>query len=317
MATGTDKEAFSPFFMKAPERTIAEAFPQYIGGQVIADSATLKWPDLFVRPYRFPRIVDGFLVPATAEPLIAGIIAGSAEFEEREVGGTWLPHRVRRGDLFVTRSKTPYELRWQSALGAEIDVIHIHIAVDQCLAAFDLVYHDKAGDVEVIEFFGRDETLAHLSFACAEMLSARTAGNSKRVSAIAHLLALHIAERHTDIASQKPDYRGGLPIARLHKVEDYVRAHLAEGISIEMLAELAELSPFHFCRVFKQATGTSPLQFVTRERMLQAQRLIRETSRSLIEIGLEVGYTSPSHFAQVFRRIVGKSPSDFRNALPE
>jgi hypothetical protein len=41
------------------------------GGQVIADSATLKWPDLFVRRYRFPRVVDGFLVPATAEPLIA------------------------------------------------------------------------------------------------------------------------------------------------------------------------------------------------------------------------------------------------------
>src|SRR5258708_38040195 len=86
--------------MRAPERTTADAFPTYIGGQVVADSATLKWPGLFVRRYRFPRVVDGFLVPATAEPLIAGIIAGSAEFEEREVGGTWLPHRVRRGDLF-------------------------------------------------------------------------------------------------------------------------------------------------------------------------------------------------------------------------
>jgi hypothetical protein len=37
MATGTDKGAFSPLSMKAPERTIAEAFPQYIGDQVIAD----------------------------------------------------------------------------------------------------------------------------------------------------------------------------------------------------------------------------------------------------------------------------------------
>jgi AraC-like DNA-binding protein len=93
------------------------------------------------------------------------------------------------------------------------------------------------------------------------------------------------------------------------------RAHPAETISIEKLAELAELNPFHFSRVFKQATGMSPLQFVTRERMLQAQRLIRETSRSLIEIALEVGYTSPSHFAQVFRRMVGLTPTEFRNAL--
>ena len=94
-----------------------------------------------------------------------------------------------------------------------------------------------------------------------------------------------------------------------------MRANLAESISIEKLAELAELSPFHFSRVFKQATGMTPLQFVTRERMLQAQRLIRETSRSHIEIALEVGYTSPSHFAQVFRRIVGVTPTEFHNAL--
>jgi AraC family transcriptional regulator len=303
--------------MKAPERTTAEIFPQYIGGEVLDDSAALNWPGLFVRRYRFPRVVDGFFVPATAEPLIAGIIAGSAEFEEREIGGTWLPNRARRGDLFVTRSKTPYELRWRSPLGAEIDVIHIHLAVDQCLAAFEMVYQDKARAVEVIEFFGRDETLAHLSFACADMLSARTAGNSKRVAAIAHLLAIHIAEKYTNIASQNPDYRGGLPIARLRKVEDYARAHLAESISVEMLAESAELSPFHFSRVFKQATGMTPLQFVTRRRMLQAQRLIRETSRSLVEIALEVGYTSPSHFAQVFRRTVGMAPTEFRKALSD
>src|SRR5438876_5335042 len=63
-------------------------------------------------------------------------------------------------------------------------------------------------------------------------------------------------------------------------------------IFVETLAELVELSPFHFSRVFKQTTGMSPLQFVTRERIARAQQLIRETPRSLIEIALEVGYTS-------------------------
>jgi len=106
-----------------------------------------------------------------------------------------------------------------------------------------------------------------------------------------------------------------LPIRQLRKVEDYVREQFAENISVETLAGLVELSPFHFSRVFKQATGMSPLQFVTRERITRAQQLIRETSRSLIEIALEVGYTSPSHFAQVFRRAVGATPTEFRSAL--
>ncbi|MET0539908.1 MAG: AraC family transcriptional regulator, partial [Xanthobacteraceae bacterium] len=224
-------------------------------------------------------------------------------------------NRVRRGELFVTRSKTPYELRWNSPFGAELEVVHIHIPVDQLSAALETVYQGKATAAEVTEFFGRDETLADLSFACAELLSAGTAGNAKHIAAFARLLAIYVAEKYTNVASQRPDYRGGLPIARLRKIEDYVRAHLAESISIEMLAELAELSAFHFSRVFKRTTGMTPMQFVTRERMLQAQQLIRETSRSLIEIALEVGYTSPSHFAQVFRRTVGMAPTEFRNAL--
>lgn len=88
------------------------------------------------------------------------------------------------------------------------------------------------------------------------------------------------------------------------EVEDHVRAHFAESISIEKLADLAELSLFHFSRVFKESTGMTPLQFVTRERMLLAQQFIRETSRSLIEIALEVGYTSPSHFAEGISRML-------------
>ena len=128
------------------------------------------------------------------------------------------------------------------------------------------------------------------------MLSSGTLGKSKRVADLAQLIASFLAEKYTDRASEKPDFRGGLPIRQLRKVEDHVHENLAEDISVETLAELVDLSPFHFSRVFKHATGMSPLQFVTRERITCAQQLIRETARSIIDIGLEVGYTSPSSF---------------------
>ncbi len=124
-----------------------------------------------------------------------------------------------------------------------------------------------------------------------------------------------MVEKYTHAASEKPDFRGGLPIRQLRKVEDYVREHLAEDICVDALATLTELSPFHFSRVFKEATGMTPMQFVTRDRITRAQQFIRETSRSLIEIALEVGYTSPSHFAKVFRRVTGVTPKEFRSAL--
>jgi AraC family transcriptional regulator len=144
------------------------------------------------------------------------------------------------------------------------------------------------------------------------------------------------ARRWPESTTQTQAYSGGLPIRQLRKVQDFVTEHLAEEISIERLAELVELSSSHFSHVFKETTGMTPLQFVTRERITRAQQMIREcpaprrsskrgaltaqpperqTSRSLIEIGLEVGYTSPSHFAQVFPRVVGVTPTEFRSAL--
>jgi AraC family transcriptional regulator len=243
------------------------------------------------------------------------VLTGSAEFRESDVGQAWVRRQLKRGDIFVTRSKTPYELDWKSPVGEELDFIIVHLSVDQFLAALEAVYPGRADKVEVVDFFGRDEALAYLCFACAEMLSMRVSGKSERVTALTRLFAAYLVEKYTDAASEKPEYHGGLPIGKLRKVEEYVRERLAQDVSVEVLAELVELSPFHFSRMFKQVTGMSPLQFVVRERIVRAQRLICETSWSFIEIALEVGYTSPSHFAKVFRRVVGLTPTEFRRAL--
>lgn len=268
-----------------------------------------------MRRYRFPRVVDRFLVPATPEPLISCGIAGSAEFREREIGGAWRTCEIGRGYIFVTRSRTPYEVSHTSPAGEHLEIVQVHIAVDQFLSALGVAYPGKTDEVEVIDFSGRDEALANLCYACAEMVSARTPGQCGRVADLTRLFATYLVEKYIAAAAEKPDFHSGLPIWQLRKVEDHVRENLAEEISVETLAELVELSPFHFSRVFKQATGMSPLQFVTRERITLAQQLIRETSRNLIEIGLEVGYTSPSHFAKVFRKVVGVTPTEFRSGL--
>ena len=110
--------------MDTPERTTAAAYPRYLHGRILADSAALQWSGLYVRRFLCHRVVDWFLVPATAEPLISCGVAGSAEFREREVGEPWVTRYIRRGDLFVTRSKTPADAREtvpkQAGIGAQM-----------------------------------------------------------------------------------------------------------------------------------------------------------------------------------------------------
>jgi AraC family transcriptional regulator len=115
--------------VSTPERTTAAEFPRYSNGEVLADSGSLRWPGLFVRRSRFPRAVDRFPVPATPEPLMSCVLAGSADFRESDVGQAGVRRQLKRGDIFVTRSKTPYELDWKSPVGEELDFIIIHLAL--------------------------------------------------------------------------------------------------------------------------------------------------------------------------------------------
>jgi AraC family transcriptional regulator len=297
-----------------PARSTAAAFPRYLSGEVVADSMALQWQGLYARRWRHPRVVDRLLVPATAEPHISCTLRGTATFRERDVDGEWVTREIRAGDLFVTRSRTPYEVGFQSPPGEELDNISLHLAVEPFLAALEARFPGRADRLEIVDYFGRDEILWPICLTCAELLAARVPGKSHRIAALTQFIAAHLAETYTDVVAGMPSARGGLPIGQTRKVDDYVTEHLAEEISVEALAALVDLSASHFAHVFKESTGMTPLQFVTRQRITRAQQLIRETSRSLIDIGLEVGYTSPSHFAQVFRRVVGVTPTKFRRA---
>jgi len=141
----TDRK-FAPFnqLVNTPNRTSAAAFSRYLNGEILADSRSLQWSDLYVRHCRFPRVVDRFLVPATAEPHISCTIVGSAEFLERDPGGRWLTHHIRRGDIFVTRSRTPYEVRFRSPAGEELETIAIHVGIDSFRTALEAIYPGNA-----------------------------------------------------------------------------------------------------------------------------------------------------------------------------
>ena len=134
-----------------------------------------------------------------------------AEYRERDVGGAWITRQIRGGDLFVTRSRTPYEVRFQSPPGEELDNLSLHIAVEPFLTALEARYPGSADRVEVVDFFGRDEILWPICLTCAELLAARMPAKSPRVAALTQPFAAHLVEKYTSAVAQTPAYRGGLP----------------------------------------------------------------------------------------------------------
>lgn len=97
----------------------------------------------------------------------------------------------------------------------------------------------------------------------------------------------------------------------------YIHAHLAEPMTLECVAGAVNVSPFHFCKIFKRATGLTFTDFVSRARVEKAKRMLMKPAARITDVAYDVGFQSLSHFNRSFRRIASESPTQFRDRMRE
>jgi AraC family transcriptional regulator len=121
-----------------------------------------------------------------------------------------------------------------------------------------------------------------------------------------HLLAHHATIRRSSEGQPR------LSSAALAHIDAYLEAHAAQAVTLETLASLANLSVFHFTRLFKQATGLPPYQYVLRWKIERAKHLLRLDSAGVADLSDELGFSSPISFSAAFKRQVGCTPHQFQ-----
>ncbi len=294
-----------------PERTSPLGLEQYIAGRTLVSGDSPAWTDLFVKVYSRLMNQKPFLVPAVAEPLIVWVISGEAVVEERDLDGDWVANTVAVGDFFLTRSPTPYQMRWRAIGDAAFQVMHLYLSVP----LFERVACEVTGCAALPGLRdisgGKDNQLSHLLALIHQELTSEGKGSQLFVQGLAQSLAVHLMRNYAT-GEAADDRQNALPGFKLRRAFAYLEEHLAQPFNLSQLAESVGMSEFHFSRLFKKATGLSPSRYFIRQRVARAQLLLQETDTSIIEIGMSVGYSSPSHFAQVFRRETGLPPSHYR-----
>ena len=96
----------------------------------------------------------------------------------------------------------------------------------------------------------------------------------------------------------------------------WIRRHYAEDVSIERIAEAVRYSPGECSRIFRAVTRSTIFDYLRLWRVMEASRLLRETSLPVSEIAYECGFSSPSHLISSFRKIVGQTPLQYRKSSP-
>lgn len=121
-------------------------------------------------------------------------------------------------------------------------------------------------------------------------------------------LVIHHSQKSPTVPSDKPSRQA---IARAC---DYLQAYYANDVSLEELANIAELSRFHFCRVFRQVTGLSPSAYQLQLRIDQAKKLLLQ-GVAIATVASSTGFYDQSHFGWQFKRQVGVTPRQYAGKI--
>ena len=86
-------------------------------------------------------------------------------------------------------------------------------------------------------------------------------------------------------------------------------------LTLTEIARSVHASTFHFCKMFKRATGMTFTEYLSMVRVAKAKKLLVNPQARISEVAFEAGFASLTHFNRMFRRITGQSPTDFRRQV--
>lgn len=98
----------------------------------------------------------------------------------------------------------------------------------------------------------------------------------------------------------------------VYQVEQYIRTHYSEELTLNMLADLVYLNPNYLSNIFAQVTGCTLNKYIKQIRMENAQRLLLNTNMKITDISQAVGYPNTSYFCKSFQKLFGATPERFR-----
>lgn len=215
--------------------------------------------------------------------------------------------RIGPGDLILYNAGVVHDE--VSGPGKEIGSFCVAVAGVHLpgLRANSLVRDDIDPVFQTNDQFGELRTLC-------EMLFKNLSSGLADAEAVSHYLMLALLRKVLVIVSGKDSQTEPEPDPHIlgRRIKDYIDQHYMEAITLQTMADALHMSPYYLSHVFKQMSGYSPVQYLLRRRIGEAQTLLITTDHSISRISEMVGYDTQSYFNLQFTKNVGMSPGKFR-----
>lgn len=98
----------------------------------------------------------------------------------------------------------------------------------------------------------------------------------------------------------------------ISRAKQYIDSHYSRDISLAEVSREVDISPYYFCKIFKEETGENYIEYLTNIRIEQAKELLMNTELSMKEICAKIGYSDPNYFSRAFKKKVGVTPTEYK-----
>ncbi len=303
-----------------------EPSPRLVEPQLYLSSLEADWEDLRVEAFHEPVELDCWSQPTSSAISLVLFTGGPLLFEQRQPDGSWRGKTLHHGQFTLSAGLSrPVELRWRSLSNVPIQTLHLQLPHELVLGAIGEVGSVPAERLALpgLALPNRsgfnDPLLAQVSLALRQELATPTPAGKAFAHSAAQLVAVHLARAYTSAytkgeacAQDALCVPGRLMARQIEQVEKYIQRHLSEDVSVEALARVAGFSPYHFTRLFRRTTGSSPHQWVVRQRVERAQWLLQQTELPLAQVAAACGFADQSHLTLVFKQQLGCTPRVYR-----
>lgn len=292
----------------------ARDFDQFYPSAPLLSSLPLDWEGVTVRTYQKPQEPGQTTLPPVPDVLLTLIMQGTLASKYCEEGNSWEAFHMRAGDWSVNPGGgEPHEICYQALSVEPVQSLMIHVNADFIARAASAFTRHDLERVEIRKrLLFQDPLLTQIGLTLQQELRAPTVAGKLYAETAAQMIAVHLLRYHAQITYPLKEETQRLALSQIQRVREYVQHHLDHDLSLAELAQQSGFSTFHFTRLFRQATGESPHQYVMNRRIETAQRLLKETDLPLSQIALTTGFSSQSHFTRTLTRYLGQPPRQYR-----
>lgn len=280
---------------------------------LLLSSRQLNWNGILVEQYQYAPSPDEAKTPALSEHRLILPLGPSAPLIQKRDNRL---HKsiLQKGDTIFIPAGYSSSWRYPTKEINRPKKQQLHIWLKPELIKQSAEASEMDSDrLDLVNCFGQqDLQLHHIAMLLLAELQSDSIMGQLYAESLTQVLVIHLLRHYSTFAQPITFENRSLSHTRLQQAIEYIHAHLDRDLSLVEIAEVINISPVYFARVFKRAIGTSPHQYVIQQRVERAKEMLSKTDLVIADIALQVGFSSQSHLTQQLKRFTGMTPKQIR-----